>query len=206
MITYIIIGITSLFSILAFQNQDLFNKHVFNPYIIKRNKEWHRFFTHALLHADWMHLILNMYVLYIFGKTLEDNYFRSLFDSKAGLNYALLYVGGVLISSFPSFEKHKDNGYYNAVGASGAVSAVLFSSIVINPVESRIGLMFLPPSLWPPAYVFGILYLLYSWYMAKRGGDNIGHDAHFWGAVFGVVFTIILKPALALHFIQQIIG
>jgi membrane associated rhomboid family serine protease len=201
MVTIIIICITCVFSITAFQNHSLFNKNLFNPYLINLNREWHRFFTHAFLHADWLHLILNMYVLYTFGSFVENYFFENVFDEKAKLFYILLYVGGILLSSFPSFERHKHDAYYNSVGASGAVSAIVFSSIVFNPT-AKMGLIFLPVMI--PAYIFGGLYLLYSWYMAKKANDNIGHDAHFWGAAFGLFFTIALKPALFSHFIAQI--
>jgi len=201
MITILIILTTSIFSILAFQNRTLFNKYLFNPYIISRNKEWQRFFTHAFIHADWGHLLMNMFVLYSFGTQLENYYFEVLFQSKSILYYILLYVGGILISSYPSFEKHKNDAYYNSVGASGAVSAVVFSCILINPMQKLIFILLPFPI---PGVIFGILYLIYSWYMSKRGTDNIGHDAHFWGAVFGVVFTILLKPALAVEFISKL--
>lgn len=201
MITLLIILINVLLSITAFQNRELFNKLLFNPYIIAKNKEWHRFFTHAFIHADWGHLLLNMFVLYSFGSQLENYYFDVLFESKSILYYILLYVGGILISSYPSFEKNKDNYNYSSVGASGAVSAVVFSCILINPSQKLIFLLLPFPI---PGFVFGILYLAYSWYMAKKQADNIGHDAHFWGAIFGIVFTAALKPALITDFIGKI--
>ena len=200
MVTYIIIAITSVFSVIAFQNHLAFHKYLFNPYTIYRNKEWYRFFSHAFIHADWMHFLMNMFVLYSFG-ALVERYFDVLFDSKSTFYYILLYLGGIMASSIPGFEKHKNNLYYNSVGASGAVSAVVFSSILINPGQTLM-FMFFPFPI--PAVVFGILYLVYSWYMSKKGMDNIGHDAHFWGAVFGLIFTIILKPTLALFFIEQV--
>ena len=202
MITYFIIAITCIFSILGFQNRDMFNKNVFNPYIIIRNKEWHRFFTHALLHADWGHLLMNMFVLYSFGRIIENYYFDLLFGPKASIFFALLYIGAIVVSSVWSFEKHKNDSYYNSVGASGAVSAVVFSSILIEPTQ-KIIFLFLPFPIH--AVIFGVLYLIYSWYMAKKESDNIGHDAHFWGAVFGVVFTLLLKPMLGRLFIAQVL-
>jgi len=202
LITYIIIIITASVSIPAFSNQELFARMRFNPYIIKETKQWYRFFSYGLLHANWAHLLMNMFVLYSFGEQVE--YFMKLyFGLKGNLYYALLYVGAIIISVVPSFEKHKNDSWYNAVGASGAVSAVVFSSIIFWPT-SKIMFLLLPIPI--PATVFGILYLAYSAYMAKRGTDNIGHDAHFWGALFGVVFTIVLKPELALLFVKQLTG
>ena len=201
MITNSLILVSVVVSILAFQNRELFVKLLFSPYITRANKEWHRFFTHAFVHADWPHLLVNMYVLYSFGTALENYYFSALFDSKAKFYFILLYVGGILASSYPSFEKHKNDTGYSSVGASGAVSAIVFSFILINPAQ-EMGLLLLPFRV--PGFLFGILYLFYSWYMAKKQVDNIGHDAHFWGAVFGVAFTALLKPALITTFFERI--
>jgi len=185
-ITWIIIILTALVSIPAFSNAELFSRLRFNPYIIKETKQWYRFLSYGLLHADWTHLAMNMFVLYSFGEQVE---------------MFMLYVGAVVISVIPSFEKHKNDSWYNAVGASGAVSAVVFSSIIFLP-NSKIIFLLLPFPI--PSVVFGILYLIYSAYMAKKGKDNIGHDAHFWGALFGAIFTIALKPELALLFLKQL--
>ncbi len=199
-ITYLIIFITAITSFFSFSNSELFARLRFNAYIIKNNKQWYRFFSYGLVHADWPHLIINMFVLYSFGTQVEMLmiYF---FGSKGILYFILLYVGGIVLSVIPSFEKQKNNIYYNAVGASGAVSAVVFSSIIFYP-DSKILFMFIPFPI--PAVLFGLIYLIYSAVMAKKAKDNIGHDAHFWGAVFGIAFTIALKPALAGMFISQI--
>lgn len=195
-----IIAITTIISILAFRNAELARKLIFNAYIIKHNREWWRFFSYGLLHAGWAHLFINMFVLYSFGNAVLEGY-QFLFGPKAYLYFLMLYIGGVVFSVLFDFGKHKDDPYYSAVGASGAVSAVVFASILIYPTSS----LFLFPIPFPiPAVVFGILYLIYSAYMAKRGGDNIGHNAHFWGAIYGLVLTIILKPALFTEFFRQI--
>lgn len=199
---YIIITGTVLISILGFQNRMVFEKLRFDPYSIGINKDWYRFFSYALLHADWGHLLINMFVLYSFGSNVEA-LFEYYFGVKATFYFILLYVGGVFVSVVPSFEKNKNNPYYTAVGASGAVSTVLFSSILMYP-SGKIIFLLLPIPI--PAYVFGILYLAYSWYMSKRGKDNIGHDVHFFGAIFGFVFTIILKPHLFIIFINQLLN
>jgi membrane associated rhomboid family serine protease len=199
-ITWIIILITASVSIPAFRNAELFSNLRFNPEIILSRKQWYRFFTYGLLHADWVHLGVNMFVLYSFGEAVEKA-MTYYFASKGGLYFVMLYIGGIALSVVPAFEKHKHDIWYNAVGASGAVSAVLFSSIIFYPT-SKLMLFLIPVPF--PAVLFGILYLVYSAYMAKRATDNIGHDAHFWGALFGAVFTIILKPELALLFIQQL--
>ena len=199
-ITWIFIIITAAVSIPAFSNKELFSRLRFNPYIIRETKQWHRFLTYGLLHADWAHLMINMFVLYSFGEQVEY-FMKYYFGLKGNLYFVLLYVGGIFFSVVPAFEKHRNDSWYNAVGASGAVSAVVFSSIIFWPA-SKIMFLLLPIPI--PAVVFGILYLVYSAYMSRKASDNIGHDAHFWGALFGVVFTIVIKPELASIFVKQL--
>ena len=199
--TLIIIIITSLFSIIGFQGSDMMYRFQFNAYSVKHNKEWIRFFSHALLHADWVHLLMNMLVLYFFGDLVEM-YFEYYFGTKGMLYFGLLYVGGIIFAVLPSYKKHQDDVWYNSVGASGAVSAVLFSSVILDPLNSicLYGILCLPGVVW------AIIYLAYSFYMSKKATDNINHDAHLWGAIFGIVFTIVIKPALGLLFIERIIN
>lgn len=199
-VSLVIIIITAIVSIMAFNNGELFDKLRFNAYFIKHSKEGYRFLSYGLIHADWMHLIVNMYVLYAFSGIVESKY-AEFFGVKGSFYFILLYIAAIAISTLPSFGKHKDNVYYNAVGASGAVSAVLFASILLFP-NGGIGLLFIPGKI--PSYLFGVIYLVYSAVMSKRGRDNIGHDAHFWGAVFGFTFTIALKPVLFIEFINKI--
>lgn len=188
-ITLVIIVVTVAISLYAFENKDIKYKLLFNPYSVVHQKKWYKTISHAFIHADLMHLGMNMYVLYLFGNIVE--YFF-LANYQFGITYyILLYVGGVLFATLPAFYKHSDNIHYNSLGASGAVSAVLFSAIVIAP-QMKIGILFLPPSLSLPAVVFGPLYLFYEYYMGKRGRTNIAHDAHFAGALFGIFFTLIL--------------
>jgi len=201
-INFVIIAVTVLVSILAWNQEELFAKLKFNPFLTKERKEYWRILSYGLIHADWIHLAINMFVLYSFGSVVIQ-YFAYVFPGNGIFYYLLLYIGGLAISVAPAFGKHKDNPYYNAVGASGAVSAVLFSSIVFDPMN-KIYLFMIPVGI--PAVVFGILYLVYSVYMDKKAQDNVGHDAHFWGGVFGFALTIALKPSLFLHFINQIIG
>ncbi|MBA3970675.1 MAG: rhomboid family intramembrane serine protease [Bacteroidetes bacterium] len=202
MITYIIIGITILISVIAMENETLKNKLMFNAYMIHERKEWYRFFSSGLIHADWMHLGFNMFSFYMFGRAVENGFFI-MFDGKGVLFYILLYVGGLAMSSLYSYEKHKKDIYYNALGASGAVSSVIFAFILLDPT-ARLGFLFIPVPI--PAYLFGLIYLGIEYYLSKRGNDNIGHDAHFWGAIYGVVLTIILRPSLVNNFISQITG
>jgi membrane associated rhomboid family serine protease len=201
-ITIIIILVTVAVTILAFNNHELFRRLAFNAYDIKHFKNSYRFVSYALIHADWIHLLINMMVLYSFGRVVET-YYGIYFGNKAILYYLLLYIGSTAISTLPSYGKHKDDYTYTAVGASGAVSAVVFASIIFDPL-SKIYIFLIPIGI--PAIIFGGLYLAYSWYMGKKNIDNVGHDVHFWGAIFGFVFTIILKPALFMNLIAILSG
>ncbi|MCX6280211.1 MAG: rhomboid family intramembrane serine protease [Bacteroidetes bacterium] len=201
-ITIIIIAITVIISLLAMNNEDIFSRLKFNAYDVKHTNQWYRFFTYGFVHAGFMHLFVNMLVLWSFGSIVES-YFSFYFPGKSEFYYILLYVGGVILSIIPAYGKHKNDVYYNAVGASGAVSAVLFASIILYPA-GKIMFFFIPVPI--PSPLFGVMYVAYEYYMGKRGGDNIGHDAHLWGAIFGVVFTIALKPGLLVLFVEQIFG
>ena len=189
-------------SVLALMNRELFIKLQYNPYLAHHNKQWYRFLTHALIHAGWIHLGVNMYVLYLFGN-LTETFYDIHFGGKGMLFYLLLYVGGTLFSSLPALKKNKDNYSYNAVGASGAVSAVLFASILFIPMQP-IRFFFIPIEM--PAFVFGFLYLVFEIYQSKKAMDNIAHDAHYWGAIFGVLYTILIKPSIIAEFLWKIFG
>jgi membrane associated rhomboid family serine protease len=197
-VTIVIAAITVLVSILAFNNRELFRRLAFNAYDIKHFGNHYRFLSYALIHADLMHLAINMLVFYSFGRLVES-YYGLFFGTRGILYFILLYVGGTALSTLPSFGKHKDDFSYTAVGASGAVSAVLFASILFDPMN-RIFIFPIPIGI--PAFLFGVLYLGYSWYMDRKKIDNVGHDVHFWGAVFGFAFTLALKPALFLNLIR----
>jgi membrane associated rhomboid family serine protease len=200
-LTLPIILVTSVISILTFNRSELMARFQFNAYMIKHRNQWYRFITHAFLHADWMHLIVNMLVLYSFGQFVEMNLaFR--FGDISPILYLVLYFGAVIISSISTFQKHKDDHWYNAVGASGAVSAVMFSSVVFGPFMKiyLYGILPLPAILW------SALYVAYSMYMGNRQSDNINHDAHLWGGFYGMLFTLILSPSTAQDFIQHILS
>jgi membrane associated rhomboid family serine protease len=197
MITYIIIGITAVVSFLAFQNVSLMEKLQFNAAQVVHRKQYYRLISHAFVHVSWTHLIVNMLVLYFFGRNVES-YFGYFFENKADIYFIVLYIGGLLISNVWSLIKHQNDYYYNAVGASGAVSAVLFTFIFLDPWE----MLYLFAIIPIPGIVFGVGYLIYSYQMGKRKSDNVAHDAHFLGAVFGFVFPIILKPDLFSRFIE----
>lgn len=179
-------------SLMAFNDSGLMAKLLFSPYEIRRKNQWYRFITHGFVHADFVHLFMNMWVLYIFGTDVEKT-LSMIYGSQGTLYFILLYTGGLLFSTLYSFWRHIDHPHYAAVGASGAISSVTFAFIMIYPTA---GLYLFPFPFEIPAFAFGGLYLIYSWYMARRGRDNIGHDAHFFGALYGVIFMIILEPRL----------
>lgn len=200
--TYIIIAFTSIVSFIALQNRVIFEKYLFNAYATIHHKQLYRIISHAFLHADFNHLLFNMLTLFFFGVYVES-VFKMYFGNLGISYYMLLYFLAIILSTLPAIIKHRNNQFYNAVGASGAVSAVLFSYILFDPF-GKIMIFFIPIGI--PAFIFGPAYLLYSAYMGKKGMDNIGHDAHFWGAIFGFIFPLLLDYKLFFHFLSQLMN
>jgi membrane associated rhomboid family serine protease len=199
-IVYLIIGFTSLISILAFNNPDLMYRLRHWPFQEKRQKEYYRWLTSGFLHGDYMHLFFNMFTLYGFGEAVEY-FFEEYFGQFGIFLFVIFYLLAIIASSSATYQKYKDVPSFASIGASGAVSAVLFAAILFMPTVTM-RLLILPIPI--PAFVFGILYLWYSDYAAKRGGDGIDHMAHFFGAVFGFFFPILLKPETFPLFLSQI--
>jgi membrane associated rhomboid family serine protease len=188
MTTYIIIAITILLSYRAFTDKDLMMRMMYIPQIVHERNEFGRAFTHIFIHADWMHLFFNMLVLYNFGLYLEEE-FLIMGVSFPQLHFALLYMGAGLFATLLPYSRHKNNPNYMALGASGSVAGVLFAFICVQP-EAPLVFVFLPFAKIP-AYIVGILYLAYEYYMDKRGGSGIAHDAHIGGALFGICFMLL---------------
>ncbi|MEQ8704707.1 MAG: rhomboid family intramembrane serine protease [Phaeodactylibacter sp.] len=185
-LTIILIGITALISYQAFNNRDLFYKSAFHPASVKEFGQFYRFLTSGFIHASWGHLAINMYVLYLFGDILEQIFTEWIFPPAIGrMVFLLFYLSAIVVSDIPSYFKHKDNNGYSAVGASGATSAFVMAYILFDPWN-----WFIFPPL--PGVVLAIGYLGYSSYMSRRGNDLIAHDAHLWGAVYGIVFMIVV--------------
>ena len=203
MVTVILILITALVSILCFAGKLNIHRLLFNAYAVWHQRLWYRMLTHGLVHASWGHLIFNMLTLLFFGPVVEE-YFSREFGAVPGITlYVVLYITAIAVSSIWDLVKHRDDVSYNAVGASGAISAILFASILFEP-KMGIYLYLIPIPV--PGYIFAPLYLLYCWFMAKRNRDNIGHTAHFWGAVYGLLFPLVCNPSIFRHFLTRLLG
>ena len=207
-LTIIIVIFTCIISYQAFNDQMMRNKFLFHPASVAEFGQYYRFITSGFLHGSWMHLGVNMFVLWQFGESLEKSFMLMFGDMAGRLCYVILYLGAIIFGSLPLFIKHRNNQYYSALGASGGVSGVLFALMVIAP-WSGIRFIFFP-FFDIPFIVFGVLYLVYEQYQSKQGGGRIAHDAHIWGAVFGVVamlaFTFALRPELLNVYLQNFLA
>jgi len=195
MITLIIIAITCVVSFMAFNNARLMNDLILWPPAITRSREYHRLVTYGVVHADFGHLLFNMITLFFFGRSMEGFFTASL----GMLGFALFYILALVVSILPTYLSNKNNPNYRSLGASGAVSAVLFSFVLLAP-WSRI-IVFVVPV---PAIVYAVLYVAYSIYMDRRGQGNVNHSAHLWGAAFGVAFTVVVRPEVISHFLAAL--
>jgi len=188
-ITTIIIVITALVSIGGFSNQRIIDDLIFYPPMVSQRNQWYRFFSCGLIHADVAHLIFNMLSLYLFGRFVENS-FTEIFQQNGKWIYLLMYVTALLVSLLPTYFKHKNNYSYRSLGASGAVSTVVFAGLMVAP-GVEVGLFFIPPII--PGFIFGPLYLLITAWLDKAGRDNINHSAHLWGALYGIAFIIVAE-------------
>lgn len=186
-ITIIIVIITTLVSIGGFSNQKIIDDLIFYPPAVTKQNQWYRFFTCGLIHADWGHLFFNMLSLYLFGRFVEDA-FGQLFGIYGKWVYLAMYISALLVSLLPTFSKNKDNYYYRSLGASGAVSAVVFAGLVLTPTLG-IYIFFIPIPI--PGFIFAPLYLIISALLDRKGVGNINHSAHIWGSIYGLAFVII---------------
>lgn len=215
-LTLIIIIASVGLSLLAFQNGDLKYKLMMNPFTVVHQKQWYKTITHGFIHADFMHLFFNMYVLFGFGSIVEMNFSQPQlwnqnfpgiegFSETNGLFFfGVLYFFGIIFASLPSIRKHKDNPNYYSLGASGAVSAVLIVYILMFPLN-KLSIIFLP-GIPIPAFVMGLLFFAFESYMNKKGNSGIAHDAHLYGALWGLIVIAVLKPALYINFVNQILA
>ena len=197
MVTLFIIALTAVISYLGFQNPRLIDKLIFWPPAIKQGKEYYRFVSHGLIHADFQHLLFNMFTLYFFGR-----YFESFLATRVGpIGYLVFYAIAIVVAIIPTYYKNIDNKNYRSLGASGAVSAVLFAFILLNP-WSLIFVFFIPC----PAIVYGIAYTAWTIWSSKKNNDNINHSAHLWGAAYGIIVTIAIDPELIGKFFEKLLN
>ena len=194
-VTFILIGITCLVSWMAFNNRKLMDRLILWPPAIDKHRQYDRLVTYGFIHGDFMHLLFNMVTLFFFGQQIEQ-----LMTRVVGFwVYPVFYISALVVSILPTYLKNQKNPNYLSLGASGAVSAVLFAFVLLAP-WSTIGVMFIPM----PAIVFAVLYVGYSIWMDRRGGDRINHSAHLAGAAYGVLFMAIMEPRVLGIFLQQL--
>ncbi|MBX9403610.1 rhomboid family intramembrane serine protease [Lysobacter sp. BMK333-48F3] len=195
MLTLILIAVTALVSWQAFEKKRLFERLVLWPPGVERFHQYDRLLTHGFVHADWTHLLFNMITLYFFGGVIEQVFAQTI--GQAG--FVLFYLSAIVVAILPSYLRHRrDNGYVS-LGASGAVSAVLFAYVLINPWNWII--VFVIPV---PAIAYAVAYVVYSFWMDKRGRGNINHNAHLSGAIYGVLFMLLMEPRIGLIFLQRL--
>lgn len=202
-VTLILVILIGFISYQAFEKPSMKSQLCFYPVAIKGRGEWYRFLTHGFVHGSWMHLGINLFVLYQFGE-IAEYVFGEIFGGLFGkVMFVVFYLSAVIVASIPSYFKHQNNAGYSAVGASGATSALVFIYVFLLPWE-----WFVFPPL--PAILLAVGYLWYSSYMDKQGRDNIGHNVHFWGAIFGIFFIVIsaqaFKPELIDSFLNQLLS
>jgi len=199
--TTIIIAITVGISLYADKNRVFKSKWMFNPYVIETRREYYRFLSSGFIHGGGIHLLFNMLTLFFFARHVELLIYDQIYPGYGSFIFLGIYVLAIIVSSIPAYLKYKGNPGYNALGASGGVSAIVFIFILCFPT-AKLGLLFIPVPL--PAFVLGIGYLFYSYYMARKGNDNIGHEAHLFGALFGIATTIAFVPNVIPNFFRQL--
>ena len=191
-----IIAVSCVVSFAGFSNPRLIDRLILWPPAITRGREYWRLASCGLIHADGQHLLFNMITLYFFGGLIEQFY-----AAKVGeIGYLLFYVGGLVVSSLPSWQRHRDDAGYRSLGASGAVSAALFAFILLRPWATIY--VFVVPV---PAVVYAVLYLAYTVYMDRQRADRINHSAHLWGALYGIVVTALVEPRVLGAFLRQLL-
>jgi membrane associated rhomboid family serine protease len=193
--TYWLIAITILISIGAFSDSRILSEAILSPYRVSKHKEYWRLVTAGFLHADWSHLLLNMFVLFAFGPLVESAFIQ-FFGPVGKILFAAMYFSSIIAAHASSVFKEHNNPNYFSLGASGATSAVVFASILFHPLQKfYFGI---------PGFAMGAIYLYYSSYAAKQMSDRVNHEAHFYGAVYGFIFPIFLKPEIGLFCLMQV--
>jgi membrane associated rhomboid family serine protease len=197
-ITYVLLGITIGISFLTWNRPELFGKLMMNPYQIAHRQQYYRFVTSGFIHKDHMHLFFNMFSFYFFGRPVEQ-IFNMIFGPLGNIYFIALYVVAIVVSDMPSYFKHRHDPGYNSLGASGAIAAVIFVYIIFQPLSDMCILV-----ICMPGFILGALYIIFSYFQGRKANDNINHDAHLYGALFGLLFCAIFYPQSIPFFFQQI--
>ncbi|UNK49599.1 rhomboid family intramembrane serine protease [Lysobacter sp. S4-A87] len=197
MLTFILIAVTVVVSWLAFERPQLLNRLILWPPAIDRNHQYDRLVTHGFIHADWSHLLFNMITLYFFGRVIEGVIGQLI----GPFGFLLFYLSAIVIAILPTYLRHRHDPGYRSLGASGAVSAVLFAFVLLKPWSLII--VFVLPM---PAIVYAVGYVAYSFWMDRRGGDNINHSAHLSGAIYGVLFMLLMEPRVGTIFLERLMS
>ena len=193
--TIIVIAVTVAVSLLAMNNEKLLDRLIFWPPAVARGGEYQRLVTYGFIHADGAHLLFNMITLYFFGRVVE-----SLITAKLGpLGFYIFYLVALIVSILPSYYRHREDSRYRSLGASGAVSAVLFAFILLQP-WAMIFVFFIPM----PAILYAVIYVAYTLWADRQGRDSINHSAHLWGGAFGVAAILVIEPSIVGHFLRQL--
>lgn len=198
-ITTWIIIMTVATSWFAFSRPEITRRFIHNPYLVSTQQQYYRFLTSGFLHGDFSHLLWNMFSLYFFGSVVE-RYFASIFGEASGIYFIGFYLLAIIVSDIPTYFKQRNNPRYNSLGASGGVAAVIFASIIFQPLQ-LICIYFV---FCLPGFILGAAYLIWSYYKGRKANDNINHEAHLYGAVFGFLFCAVMYPASLVLFYEQL--
>lgn len=203
-VALILIALTACISMYAWSSPGLMASWILSPYLVQSRGQWYRFLTSGFLHANFVHLAFNLLAFYSFSPAV-----LRVFAGEFGFNlgtacFLLLYIGGIIVSDIPTYFRHRHDPAYRSLGASGGVSSVVFASVLFYPVVPGGGIYIFPIPVAIQPFLFGFLYLAYSYYQGRRRADNINHDAHFYGALYGVVVALALVPSAAPNFWAQV--
>lgn len=197
MLTFALIAVTVLVSWLAFERPRLLDRMTLWPPAMSRQHQYDRLLTHGFVHADWQHLLFNMITLFFFGRVIE----RLMAQLIGPLGFVLFYLSAIVVAILPSYLRHRNDARYRSLGASGAVSAVLFAFILVQP-WSLIFVFVVPV----PAILYGVFYVGYSFWMDRQGTDNVNHSAHLSGAIYGVLFMLFMEPRVGAVFLDRLLS
>ena len=195
--TLLLIAITVAISLAGFSNRKVVERLILSPPAVLRHHQWHRLVGYGFVHADGTHLLFNMFTLYFFGTFVEG-----VLQPRIGsVGFVAFYVAALVFAILPTLWRHRNDPNYLSLGASGAVSAVLFAFILLRPWQTIY--VFVVPV---PAIIFAVVYVVYTIWAERTRRDKVNHSAHLWGAVFGVLFLVALEPRIVPVFFEQLVN